>query len=155
MKLSYRLSSGWWTMCMPNTVRTAERVCWRCGRENHVARNCVADMPDDVKRKVANHANIVTTSPDEGIFDSELFAFASGEAIIRFVNPSRMVPGSNGNLNPDERRTLHGNATHIFIIIIWHIHLLHSFTYFIQGVIRLDVFSCLSLVTVAVRSKQQ
>jgi hypothetical protein len=33
-------------------MKEREGVCWRCGRENHVARNCIADMPNDVKQKV-------------------------------------------------------------------------------------------------------
>ena len=44
-----------------------------------MARNCVADMPNDVKQKVVNHTNIAT-GPDEAISESELFAFASDEA---------------------------------------------------------------------------
>ena len=38
-------------------------------------KNCVADMLEDVKRKVIDHANIASTSPDK-----ELFAFASDDA---------------------------------------------------------------------------
>ena len=55
---------------------TKERVgvCWRCGREGHIAKLCIADMPEDVKRKVVDHAHIAITSPNE-----ELFAFASDE----------------------------------------------------------------------------
>jgi hypothetical protein len=49
-------------------------VCWRCGREGHVARLCVADMPQDVKQKVFDHA-LTTVDPDNP--DEELFAFTS------------------------------------------------------------------------------
>ena len=40
-----------------------------------MAKNCVTDMPEDVKWKVINHMHIVSTSPDEG-----LFAFVSNDA---------------------------------------------------------------------------
>jgi hypothetical protein len=47
--------------------------------ENHVVRNCIADMPKDVKQKVVDHAHIATASPGEAMPD-ELFAYASDEA---------------------------------------------------------------------------
>ena len=98
-----------------------------------MARNCIADMPKDIKWKVVDHAHITSTSVDD-----ELFAFTFNEAYDdRFVNLSHMVLGSKGSLNQNGRRNLHGNSTHTFILIILHIHLLHSFTYFIQGVTRL------------------
>ena len=40
-----------------------------------MARNCVADMPEDVKWRVVDHTHIAITSPDD-----ELFAFACDEA---------------------------------------------------------------------------
>jgi hypothetical protein len=52
-----------------------EGVCWRCGQENHMARNCVADMPEEVKQKVINHALVADTNPD--VTSPELFAFVS------------------------------------------------------------------------------
>jgi hypothetical protein len=39
--------------CDWGNTKEREGVCWRCGREGHVARNCVADMPEEVKRKEA------------------------------------------------------------------------------------------------------
>jgi hypothetical protein len=48
-------------------------VCWRCGREGHVARLCVADMPQDVKQKVFDHA--LTAVIDSDNPDEEMFAF--------------------------------------------------------------------------------
>ena len=57
-------------------TKEREGVCWRCGRENHMAKNCVANMPEDIKRKIVDHANIAITSPD-GAIPEELFAFAS------------------------------------------------------------------------------
>ncbi|KAG9217599.1 hypothetical protein CCMSSC00406_0010116 [Pleurotus cornucopiae] len=50
-----------------NTQRK-DSVCWRCGRAKHTAQYCVADMPEDIKRKVLSrsrdqHANIATPSP--------------------------------------------------------------------------------------------
>ncbi|THH14841.1 hypothetical protein EUX98_g9554 [Antrodiella citrinella] len=37
-------------------------VCFRCGRSGHVAQNCVAEMPDDVKHRILKHgeAHILT-----------------------------------------------------------------------------------------------
>jgi hypothetical protein len=39
-----------------------------------MVKNCIADMLEDVKQMVINHAHITSTSPDD-----ELFAFASEE----------------------------------------------------------------------------
>jgi len=50
-------------------------VCWRCGHQGHVARLCVADMPQDVKQKVFDHA--LTAVFDFNSSDEELFAFIS------------------------------------------------------------------------------
>jgi hypothetical protein len=57
--------------CDWGNTKEREGVCWRCGREGHVAKNCIADMPEDIKRTIVNHAHITITSPDD-----ELFAFA-------------------------------------------------------------------------------
>jgi len=46
--------------------RRCEGVCWRCGRSGHVAQNCVADMPADVKERILNHhAHFTTSEPDD------------------------------------------------------------------------------------------
>ncbi|KAG5220922.1 HIT domain protein [Salix suchowensis] len=51
-----------------NTQRK-DSVCWRCGRAKHTAQYCVADMPEDIKRKVLSrsrdtqYANIAAPSP--------------------------------------------------------------------------------------------
>jgi Zinc knuckle len=63
-------------------MKEHEGVCWQCGREGHMAKNCVANMPDDVKCKVIDHVHIASTSPDE-----ELFAFASANADDAHNNP--------------------------------------------------------------------
>ena len=44
------------------------RITWQ--------KNCVANMPEDIKRKIVDHANIAITSPD-GAMPEELFTFAS------------------------------------------------------------------------------
>ena len=81
-------------------TKECEGVCWRCGRENHMARNCVADMPDDVKWKVVNHTNIAT-GPDEAISESELFAFASDKARNKlFCESIAYGSGKQGKLKP-------------------------------------------------------
>jgi hypothetical protein len=83
-------------------TKEREGVCWRCGRENHVARNCIADMPNDVKQKVVNHANIAT-SPDEAISESELFAFASDKACNNPLCESIVYgSGKQGKLKPGQ-----------------------------------------------------
>lgn len=50
------------TMNMTGGTRRSgiTHVCWRCGRPKHVAANCVATMPEDVKRRILNgdHANV-------------------------------------------------------------------------------------------------
>jgi len=58
---------------------TKEREGVWCGRENHMVRNCITDMLEDVKQKVVDHAHITTASPGEAMPD-KLFAFASDEA---------------------------------------------------------------------------
>jgi hypothetical protein len=52
--------------------RGQDDVCWRCGRGGHVARLCVADMPQEVKQKIFDHALTVVDSNHP---DDELFAF--------------------------------------------------------------------------------
>jgi hypothetical protein len=37
-------------------------VCFRCGRSGHVAQNCVADMPADMKERILNYRAYVATS---------------------------------------------------------------------------------------------
>jgi len=49
-----------------------EGVCWRCGRSGHVAQNCVADMPADVKEHVLNHHAHFTTSESDDIAHAHL-----------------------------------------------------------------------------------
>jgi len=56
-------------------TKEREGVCWRCGQENHMVRNCVADMPEEVKQKVINHALVADTDPDAT--SPELFTFVS------------------------------------------------------------------------------
>ena len=50
-------------------TKEREGVCWRCGREGHIAKLCVADMPEDVKRGILEHAHI--TLFDSGQQDDE------------------------------------------------------------------------------------
>ena len=64
--------------CDWGNTKEWEGVCWQCGREGHVAKNCVANMPENVKRKVLDHANIADIADIETT--SELFAFVSDDA---------------------------------------------------------------------------
>jgi hypothetical protein len=45
-------------------TKSRDGVCFRCGRSSHVAQNCMADMPTDIKEPILNHhahcAHIVT-----------------------------------------------------------------------------------------------
>lgn len=41
-----------------------EGVCFRCGRPNHQAARCVADMPKEVKERIL-HAGIATVEDDD------------------------------------------------------------------------------------------
>jgi len=61
--------------CDWGNTKEKEGVCWRCGCEGHIAKLCVADMPEDIKRKVLDHAHVADTA--SGAMLSELFAFAS------------------------------------------------------------------------------
>jgi len=46
--------------------RRREGVCWCCGRSGHIAQNCVADMPADMKEHILNHhAHFTTSEPDD------------------------------------------------------------------------------------------
>ena len=61
--------------CDWGNTKEREGVCWRCGREGHMARNCVADMPEEVKQKVINHALVADTDLDAT--SPKLFTFVS------------------------------------------------------------------------------
>jgi hypothetical protein len=41
-----------------------EGVCWHCGQSDHVAQNCVTDMPTDIKEHIINHHPHFTTLDD-------------------------------------------------------------------------------------------
>jgi hypothetical protein len=54
-------------------MKERKGVCWQCGQEGHMARNCVADMLEEVKRKVIDHALVADTDLD--VTSPELLAF--------------------------------------------------------------------------------
>ena len=71
--------------CDWGNSKNREGVCYRCGRSGHIARNCAADMPTDVKRKVrkrsTNTANTATVAALEDDSESaDLFAFSAVDA---------------------------------------------------------------------------
>jgi hypothetical protein len=56
-------------------TKDRDDVCWRCGRGGHIAKLCIADMPQDVKQKIFDHA--LTSVIHYTDHDEELFAFLS------------------------------------------------------------------------------
>ena len=56
-----------------NTVEW-EGVCWRCGREGHVVKNCVADMPEDIKHQVLCYDHAASAVMDSM---DDLFTFTT------------------------------------------------------------------------------
>ena len=65
--------------CDWGNTKEQEGVCCRCGRENHMARNCVVDMPEDVKRKIRDHAHIAEANPDVAASMSFSFVADGGD----------------------------------------------------------------------------
>ena len=43
-------------------TKKRDGVCFRCGRSSHVAQNCMADMPTNIKERVLNHHVHIATS---------------------------------------------------------------------------------------------
>jgi hypothetical protein len=75
-------------------MKEQEGVCWRCGQEGHVVKNCIADMLEDVKWMIVNHVHIAITS-----LDNQLFAFVSKEVGGNLLCESAMYgSGKQGKL---------------------------------------------------------
>jgi hypothetical protein len=50
-------------------TNNCEGVCYRCGRPQHIAQYCIADMPDDVKKYNLNHSvNVASFNDNDGLF---------------------------------------------------------------------------------------
>ena len=60
-------------------MKEREGVCWRCGQENHTAKNCIADMPEDVKQKVLDHTHVAKVDLDEATSVSFSFVADRGD----------------------------------------------------------------------------
>ena len=65
--------------------KNREGVCYRCGRPGHIARNCDADMPADIKCRVRKRSpntsdSAVIAADDDNSPEQELFAFLAGDA---------------------------------------------------------------------------
>ena len=71
-------------------TRNREGVCYRCGRPRHIAQFCVANMPEEVKRRILNHT--ANTAILDG--DDNLFAFAAAEG----TSPTPLHQPSNNPL---------------------------------------------------------
>ncbi|KAJ6458362.1 hypothetical protein C8R47DRAFT_1081747 [Mycena vitilis] len=74
-------------------------VCHRCGRSGHVARRCVADMPDDVKAK------LLTSKHDAGAAD-----FGATDFGVLSLN------SSDDEENVALPTTLDGNCPDLYIL---------------------------------------
>ena len=61
--------------CDWGNTKEREGVCWRCGRKHHIVKHCIADMPEDIKWKVLDHAHVADIDPEAML--SKLFAFVS------------------------------------------------------------------------------
>ena len=70
-----------------------------------MAGNCIANMPEDVKWKIVNHANISNTKSNGVALSDKLFT----------LYPPCLDLGRKGNLSQVGRRILLGD---IFILII-------------------------------------
>lgn len=100
---------GWGNM------KDQEGVCWRCGQENHVAKNCIANMPEDIKQKAIDHTNLANINSNKVALNNELFAFVSTAFGSR----------KQGKLKP--RWEEFGNMFILIIILFAHsFHYVHS-----------------------------
>ncbi|KAF7340496.1 hypothetical protein MSAN_02121000 [Mycena sanguinolenta] len=74
-----------------------EGVCHRCGLSGHIARRCVADMPDDVKAK------ILTSRPDAGIADDdEVIILGVEDDSDNVAYPAIVDPNDDESNNSDD-----------------------------------------------------
>jgi len=92
--------------CDWGNTKERKGVCWRCGRENHLAKNCIADMPEDMSNE---KSSIMHISPAQVRMMNCSHLHLMRDVIIHFANWSCMVPGSEGNSN-GEGRSLLGNG---------------------------------------------
>lgn len=83
--------------CDWGNTKKREGVCWRCGRPGHVAQYCVADMPDDVKRRILDRSN----KPERVYLTADDIANgrATEEVLLSMVDPN--IGTSPDDLDPD------------------------------------------------------
>jgi len=60
-------------------MKNREGVCY--GRPQHIAQFCIANMPDDVKRRILDHSTHIATIEPDDCNNNGLFAFTAQQHI--------------------------------------------------------------------------
>jgi hypothetical protein len=58
-------------------TKNGDGVCWHCGKSGHIAQYCVADMPENAKQHILDHAQLadIAICAHSEANDDDLFAF--------------------------------------------------------------------------------
>ena len=71
-------------------TKKQEGVCWRCGRPGHIAQNCVADMPTEVKQRIlCHHTHVVI---DSAVDQAHLADINTELSAFTLIGPDEDVP---------------------------------------------------------------